>query len=124
MQIHYDFDRNALGNRLRRARIRAGYPTQEKLADAMSVTPKYISKIETGASVPSLPYILKFADLTKADLNDLLLAHYPRKEFPNRLLKEKPARYGEPELLTAKKRHLIVETVTKTLEEALRDILV
>ncbi len=88
----------------------------------MAVTQKYISKIETGATSPSLSFILKFADLTGTDLNYLLLGHYSQQDFPSRLLKETSVRYGKPDMPVSKRRRMIIETAAETLEE-LEDLL-
>ena len=71
MQIQYDLDKVGIGNRLQKERLRAGH-TQETLAETMGITWKYISKVENGASAPSLSYVMKFSDITGSDINYLL----------------------------------------------------
>ena len=71
MQLKYEIDYKKIGLRLQKERKRMGCK-QEELAQQMGVSAKYISKVENGASKPSLAYIMKFADCSGASLDYLL----------------------------------------------------
>lgn len=50
-----------LAFKLREARLGAAY-TQEALAEALDISPRTMSAIETGDRIPSLPMLLCFLD--------------------------------------------------------------
>ena len=123
MQIQYEYDHEAFGRRLQIARERAGYATQDKLADKMNVSAKYISKLETGVSTPSLPYIMKFAELTHTDLNSLLLSSYEagKEQSSESLYIAEAAPTLSPDAGLSRKGRKIYYQVSKYLEEILRE---
>ena len=57
MQLKIEIDKKSIGRRLKTARESFGL-TQEKLSEEMGCTSKYISKVENGASAPSLPFVV------------------------------------------------------------------
>jgi transcriptional regulator with XRE-family HTH domain len=59
-----------LGKRIKRARKRRGL-TQEKLAELVRVTPKYISYLEAAKYRPSLKLLYKLADKLGLKTGDL-----------------------------------------------------
>lgn len=79
MQLKIEIDKKTIGRRLKTARESFGL-TQEKLSEEMGCTSKYISKVENGASAPSLPFVIKFSEITGSDLNYLLRGMYPKGE--------------------------------------------
>ena len=123
MQIQYEYDHEAFGRRLQIARERAGYATQEVLAKDMDVSAKYISKLETGVSTPSLPYIMKFAELTRTDLNTLLLSNYEgeKEQASQHLYIAEASPVLSPDAGLSKKGRKIYYQVSKYLEEILRE---
>ncbi len=60
-----------IGKRIKNARINAGY-TQEQLSESLSVSTEHLSRIETGASRPSLPLLEKIAELLNIDESQLM----------------------------------------------------
>ena len=115
IQIHYEIDKKATGNRLQRERLRFGY-TQERLSEAMGVTSKYLSKIETGAAAPSLPFIVKFSEVTGRDLNFLLLGRYQSGDGHEGVAKDTSFFDLPNEKLSKKNRRIINETAKKLAE--------
>jgi hypothetical protein len=59
----------------------------------MGCTSKYISKVENGASAPSLPFVIKFSEITGSDLNYLLRGMYPKGESTAMLVREPASIY-------------------------------
>ena len=122
MQIEYDYDKVAFGNRLKEERIRLGYETQKQLAEVMGVGYKYISKLESEAS-PSLPFLIKLGDLTKCDLNYILCGRrVVVKEYQARssdIICEPPAQYGSPGLSGSKKSQAVYEDILEALVQSL-----
>lgn len=117
MQIPYDLDKKGIGGRLQVERERAGH-TQESLADAMGITWKYISKVETGASSPSLSYIMKFSDIIGSDITYLLRGHYAEgNSVYDRSIRETAVPYGSSAgKLTKKSRKVCNEIMEKVME--------
>ena len=76
MQLDYEIDQEAIGRRLRTQRKLKRW-TQAELSEYLGVTTKYVSKVENGDSLPSLQYMLKFAELTGASLDYLLRGTLP-----------------------------------------------
>lgn len=71
MLLHYELDKAELGKRLRKVRKRKNM-TQEKMAEALGVSSRYLSKIENGKNSPSLSFVMKFSDITGASLDYLM----------------------------------------------------
>ena len=94
MHIQFDIDRKAIGSRLRSARIRNGL-TQEKLAEKIGVTSKYISKVENGAATPSLSFVIRFSEITESDLNLLLVDPKHENSRTRWGFKETRSSYGD-----------------------------
>ena len=94
MHIQFDIDRKAIGSRLRSARIRNGL-TQEKLAEKIGVTSKYISKVENGAATPSLSFVIRFSEITESDLNLLLVDPKHENSRTGWEFKEMRSSYGD-----------------------------
>jgi len=61
----------AFGNRVREVRASSGL-TQEALAEATGLHATFISNVERGYRVPSLPTVLKLARGLKVDAGDLI----------------------------------------------------
>lgn len=61
-----------LGQRLKEARIRAGFHTQADLADAMGVRPLTINRIETGGADPGKSTIAQLVETLKVSETWLL----------------------------------------------------
>ena len=58
-------------NSIKRKRLEAGL-TQEALAEKLDVEKSTISKWETGEALPSIPNLLKLADIFECSLDELL----------------------------------------------------
>ncbi len=71
MQLHYELDKAEIGKRLRKVRRRNNM-TQEKMAEALGVSSRYLSKIENGKNSPSLMFVMKFSEITGASLDYLM----------------------------------------------------
>ena len=117
MHIQYELDKKGIGGRLQLERERAGY-TQESLAEAMGITWKYISKVETGASAPSLSYVMKFSDIIGSDFNYLLRGKFPKESTGYEgIIRESVLQYGDPAVKVSKKsRKICNELMTKIIE--------
>lgn len=61
----------AFGRRVRQLRIEHGL-TQEELAEAAGLHPTFVSNVERGYRVPTLPTVLRLANGLKVNLGDLL----------------------------------------------------
>lgn len=121
MQIQYDLDKKGIGGRLQLERERAGR-TQETMAEAMGVTWKYISKVETGASAPSLSYVMKFSDITGSDFNYLLRGSYPKESAGYEgIIREPVIQYGDPARKLSKKSRKVCNEMMKKIIEVLED---
>lgn len=59
----------AIGNKIKELRKKSAL-TQEELATLIEVDPKYISRIETGNSTPSLKTLIKISEILKTDLEE------------------------------------------------------
>lgn len=94
MYLKIEIDNKSIVRCLKSARQNIGY-TQESLSEAMSCTSKYISKVENGASAPSLPFVIKFSEITGSDLNYLLRGMYPQGEPSAMLAKELTSIYEQ-----------------------------
>lgn len=67
----YDFDYSILGKNIRKQRIKKGY-TQEKLADELGISLKYISRIESGASGIKISTLAEICKLLNVEADKLL----------------------------------------------------
>ena len=114
MQLEYEIDKKGIGERLQRIRTIKGY-TQETLSEAMGCTSKYISKVENGASAPSLPFVMKFSEITGSDTNYLLWGKYTRDEgYSGMMLREPgPDYYSLTAEMSKKDRRLFDDMVEK-----------
>jgi transcriptional regulator with XRE-family HTH domain len=81
--------RRLLGRRLRDARAQAGLHLSD-VAIATGLTPQYLSHLERGRRLPTLPALLSIADGYGVLVTDLLRGLYP---FDSR---ESPAELPEP----------------------------
>lgn len=66
-----ELDYKAIGKRIKIARIRADL-TQERLAEAVQVSPSHMSNIETGTTRVSLTTIVTIANALSVTADDLL----------------------------------------------------
>ena len=115
MQLKIEIDKKSIGSRLKTARELHGL-TQEKLPEEMGCTSKYISKVENGASAPSLPFVIKFSEITGSDLNYLLRGMYPKGESTAMLVRELASIYELSAGLSKKSRKICSEVMTKIIE--------
>lgn len=115
MQLKIEIDKKSIGGRLKTARELHGL-TQEKLSEEMGCTSKYISKVENGASAPSLPFVIKFSEITGSDLNYLLRGMYPKGESTAMLVREPVSIYELSAGLSKKSRKICSEVMTKIIE--------
>jgi len=115
MQLKIEIDKKSIGRRLKTARESFGL-TQEKLSEEMGCTSKYISKVENGASAPSLPFVIKFSEITGSDLNYLLRGMYPKGESTVMLVREPASIYELSAGLSKKSRKICSEVMTKIIE--------
>jgi len=60
-----------VGKKLKKIRLKVDL-TQKELAKKMKVTQGYISKIENGATMPTVDFLLKIRNKFDVDLNSLL----------------------------------------------------
>lgn len=65
-------DLEALGNRLKQARVNAGNPTIEDVAGTLHITKSYVSQMENGKKQPSWRHLIEFARLYNVSVDDLL----------------------------------------------------
>ena len=115
MHLKIEIDKESIGNRLKTIRQNTGY-TQESLSEEMGCTSKYISKVENGASAPSLPFVIKFSEITGSDLNYLLRGMYPKGESTTMLVREPASIYELSAGLSKKSRKICSEVMTKIIE--------
>ena len=122
MQIKYDLDKVGIGGRLQEQRIRAGL-TQESLAEAMEITDKYISKVENGAAAPSLSYVMKFSDITRADVHYLLRGTKSKAEelTDGWMIREAVPPYGNKQSRMSKKGQKICDELMRKIKEVLEE---
>ena len=71
-------DFKALGNRIKYRRLALNM-TQEKLAETLDIATEHLSRIETGASRPSLGLIERIAGVLGTDESDLLFGSVVEK---------------------------------------------
>ena len=72
------FDQNTFCKSLKTARIRRGM-TQEQLAERCYCSQTYISQIERGASLPSLPVFVSISEALNISADQLLIGAIPDK---------------------------------------------
>jgi transcriptional regulator with XRE-family HTH domain len=63
--------RKIIGEAIRSNRKNAGF-TQEKLAEAVDLNPKYIGEIERGEKIISIEALLRIAKVVKVPIRDFL----------------------------------------------------
>jgi len=61
--------RKIIGETIRRSRKNAGF-TQEKLAEAVDLNPKYIGEIERGEKIISIEALLRISKAVKMPIRD------------------------------------------------------
>ncbi len=66
-----ELDYKAIGKRIRNARIKAEL-TQEKLSEAVGISPTHLSNIETGTTRVSLNALVRIANALRITSDDLL----------------------------------------------------
>ncbi len=66
-----ELDYKAIGKRIKIARIKADL-TQERLAEAVEISPTHLSNIETGTTRVSLTAIVNLANALSVTVDDLL----------------------------------------------------
>ncbi len=66
-----ELDYKAIGKRIKIARIKADL-TQERLAEAVAISPTHLSNIETGTTRVSLTAIVNLANALSVTVDDLL----------------------------------------------------
>lgn len=69
-------DRDDLGNRVRQLRKTKGW-TQDQLAAAAGVSKSFVSEVETGASQPRGPVLVKIAAALQASIDYLMTGQEP-----------------------------------------------
>ena len=125
VQIEYEVDLVAFGERLQEERIRAGFDTQKALAEVMDVGYKYISRLEGGRQKPSLKFIIILGDRTTCDLNYILCGRRvllkEAKVSRTDILREPSVQYGDPNLRTSEKGYAVYDDVLKALGKVLED---
>ena len=102
-----------LGTRIKEQRQRRML-TQQQLAEKVSLTPGFISRIETGKKKPSLEVLLSICEALNITLNDLLVGNQiPKENDYNAEIAEILSAYNESE------RRLIFE-ITKAVCKAIK----
>ena len=79
-------ERSLVGRRIRSLRKTRGL-SQEKLADLAGMSPKYLSRIETGRENPTLDLFLRLAQGLKVDLYEIFQFEH-EGDTPRRLRKK------------------------------------
>lgn len=64
-------DKKALGKRIKEARSKKGF-TQELLAERVEITVIYLSELERGVKLPSLPVFVSIAEALNVSMDSLL----------------------------------------------------
>lgn len=105
----------SIGKRIRQNRHRADM-TQETLAEKISVSPPYISRIETGSASPSLQTLVDICNALDITVDDLMQDSLPAAQ------KKLEGRLGElAQGCTAEELHLVAE-VAETVLRNVREI--
>ncbi len=68
-----------IGNRIKEIRKKRGL-TQAKLAEKINVDPKYISRLETGNSTPSIATIAKLSDTLDVEMFNFFIVESDKKK--------------------------------------------
>jgi transcriptional regulator with XRE-family HTH domain len=71
-----EIGKSLLGHRLRDARLESRLSLREA-SESAGLTPSYLSDIERGRTLPSLPVLVSLADLYRTLVTDLLDGLYP-----------------------------------------------
>ncbi len=72
-----------IGSKIKEIRKKQGL-TQGQLAQKINVDPKYISRLETGSSTPSISTVTKIADALNAEISQFFIIE--RKEKKNQII--------------------------------------
>ena len=64
-------DKLTMGDRIKEARKKNGL-TQEQLAERLDVSVEFVSKIERGLNMPSIPVFIKFVETLNVSADYLL----------------------------------------------------
>lgn len=73
------YDTKESGKRIRELRKQKGM-TQEKMAEELNITPKAVSKIETGERGTTIDTICLIATLLETSVDFLVMGRYPIKD--------------------------------------------
>lgn len=76
----FEFNRSALGNRIREYRNQANM-TQSELAEKAQINNNNLSRIERGEAVPTLETIMRIVQALGVTPNDILLESYDSPSF-------------------------------------------
>ncbi|MGH7963635.1 MAG: helix-turn-helix transcriptional regulator [Candidatus Binatia bacterium] len=79
-------EKELLGRRIKSLRKNKGY-SQEKLAEIVDISPRYLSSIETGKENPTLDLFLRLAKGLQVDLYEIFQFEH-EGEQPRRLRKK------------------------------------
>lgn len=69
--MEMEIDYHAIGNRIRRYRLERGF-SQEVVSERADLTPAHYSHIERGNTKPSLPTLIRVANVFGVSIDDLL----------------------------------------------------
>ena len=64
-------NKQTMGDRIKESRVKCGF-TQEELAEKADVTSTYISELERGLKLPSMPLFLKLVELLNVSADYLI----------------------------------------------------
>lgn len=70
---------NQIGNRIKEIRKKNHF-TQAELAEKINVDPKYISRLETGTSTPSIATIAKLSKALNSDISNFFIIESNEKK--------------------------------------------
>ena len=68
-----------IGNKIKEIRKKRGL-TQAELAEKINVDPKYISRLETGNSTPSIPTIAKISETLDVEMFNFFIVETDKKK--------------------------------------------
>lgn len=71
-----------IGLRIKKLRLSKGF-SQEKLADIMGISPKYLSNIERGKENPTLDMFIKLANALNIEVSEVF--NYSHEKSPKEL---------------------------------------
>ena len=69
--MEYEFDSKKIGENIKKARIKKGY-TQERFAERLEVSVKYVSIIERGMVGMKLQLLAKICNVLEVQLEDIV----------------------------------------------------